>query len=221
MHRDTLLLRRKRVNSKFYKALLPLDSNMNDKIIIGVEHGGKEELGRVIDAIDGYSPKSIAMELPEDYETREMFGMGITFFGDIFSHLKGNGITVIPLESPEIYEDHWPIEYAKAVIEGHIEKRQIDSWLVDSSIPVTGFTAQEVAYTRGIFKNRCEKTLEILRDNSNLEQVTALWEESNKRREAHMLKRVQSQSPDVIVVGDGHAVPLKESLPEYQHATFY
>lgn len=195
---------------------------MENKVLIGVEHKSEEEIDRVNNEISLLSPSKVGIELPEDYQHREMYGIKTFFFSDIASHLRDAGVEVVPLENPDIWNRHHAIELAMAVIKSQVKREDVEMEL--ARIEMTGrkdlsYTAPETLYHLEYFGDKYRTALGMLDRTQSLEGMQELWRDSNKKREVYVLGKIKVCEPDAVVIGDGHARELKEHLPEYEYVT--
>jgi pheromone shutdown protein TraB len=166
------------------------------KKIIGVTHESNEELERVKNYLSKLSIKSVALEIPEDYSNRDP----IEYFDDLISFLDGTKI--IPLDKPELYEKHLIISLAKSIKESKTSYERM------------GKLMELFCRFHEIYPI-VTKFLE-----NSLQKLELLEREIIKEREKYMMKKIKEHEPDVVIVGNLHALNLKEVLPEYEYMSF-
>lgn len=195
---------------------------MKSKVIIGVEHRDEEELNRVMNEINRYSPSKVGIELPEDYLEREMYGIETFFFGNIASYLRASGVDVIPLENPRLWDYHQAIELAKVVREGRARRENVEKDTAEMKQSINNpYMAPEQIYILNHFIKRNETALEILDKNQTSEEFMKLWEDSIAKRDAYVSAKLQTTKVDMVIVGDGHARKLKDIFPEYEYVKLF
>jgi len=193
-----------------------------NKIILGVGHKDEQELHKVKSRIDIYCPSEAGIELPEDYLEKEDVSYTTFFFSDIASYLKDKGAKVIPLEDSAIIDYHYAIEVAKSVWEGKIPRKQVEAEEAEvRNTKITPYMSPEMVKDIEFLASRYKNILDILKSTQGLEDVMELWKGSNKKREAYVLEKIRRYMPDMVIIGDGHAKVLKESLPEYGYERSY
>lgn len=194
---------------------------MLPKILVGVAHRDDEELAELIGKLSSYSPSSVALEMPEDYLERESYGIETAFFKDIARHYAAAGVKVLGLEDPDAFDRGQAIEAAKAVFVGHLTREQLESELSDLMRNITPYIPPERFHVLRHFAERDRNALAILDEGATLEGVMERFYDSNRGREAHVLRRILAEQPDMVIIGDAHARELKDELPCYEYVTFY
>ncbi len=193
---------------------------MQQKLLVGVAHRDEKELADLLGKLSSHSPTSVALELPEDYLERERYGIETLFFKDIARLYAAAGVGVIGLEDPETFDRGQAIEVAKGVLLGRFTREQLESELSGLRGSITPYVPFEQVQVLKHFAERDRDALAILDEAPALEDVMGLFYDSNSRREAHVLRRILEEQPDIVVIGDAHARELKDRLPGYEYVTF-
>ncbi len=194
------------------------------KLIIGVRHVDEKELNEVNALLFQRRPLNVGLELPEDYLQREERGIGTSFFGDINSYLINVGISVLYLESSAAWDTHQTIDIARAVLECRVREGDLRKKLnkINEDLAKNSqYTAPELLHQLKFFRERYKKALDIVAGIYSMEEITELWNSSNAKREAHVFYRIFNDKPEIVVIGDGHARKLKDSLAEYDYIRLY
>ncbi len=194
---------------------------MLPKILVGVAHRDDEELAALLERLSSYAPSSVALEMPEDYLERESYGIETSFFKDIARLYAAAGAGVVGLEDPETFDHAQAIEMAKAILVGQLTREQLESELSDLMRNITPYIPPERFHVLRHFAARDRSALAILDEAPALEDVMDMFCDSNRRREAHVLRRILAEQPDIVIIGDAHARELKDGLPGYKYVTFY
>lgn len=194
---------------------------MLPKLLVGVAHRDDEELAALLERFSSYAPSSVALEMPEDYPERESYGIETAFFKDIARHYAAAGVKVLGLEDPDAFDRGQAIEAAKAVLAGQLTRGQLEYELSDLMRDITPYIPPERFHVLRHFAERDRNALAILDEEATLEGVMELFHDSNRRREAHVLRRILAEQPDIVIIGDAHARELKDELPGYEYVTFY
>lgn len=189
---------------------------MAEKILLGVYHD-QERLPRTLETIAKYNPSSIGLELPEDYELREKLTLSYPFFRDIISFVKPNDTKIIPLEDSDLSDYFGMVDLAKNIVEGAVDKEKVQKELNKLGKINFQYMAPEQSYWPLFLRNQARQALELVEDCSR-EEIISYWEQTNRDREAHMLKNIREHNPDMIIIGDRHAQQMTAVLLEYEYS---
>ena len=185
-----------------------------EKEILGVMHSrDPAEIDRVHTEITARKPRKFALELPEDYERRLTT---IGFFDELATRLKGEGVEVIPIEDPELWDMYKVIEMAKHVSDGQITKKDLTTGIEQAQSNISPYSPPEENHGMFLFIDRATKAVGIL-ESSTKDQVDAMWDDINEKREAHFTERINKTKPDVAVIGVFHAEKIAGKLKGYSH----
>lgn len=181
-----------------------------EKVLIGVAHASREELARLQQELDKRKPRSVGLELREDYETS--FSR-IGFFGDLYDYLKRSGVSTVLLESPQLWDEYKSAELIKMIHEGSVTLAQIESELGNIVHKLGNrYLAPELAIPLDNKKRRSERALAINREYPNQDALIAFWSELIARRSEYFVRRILETMPEIVIVGLGHAVQVEAQL---------
>jgi hypothetical protein len=185
------------------------------KILIAVQHRDAKEMRALIAELDRRKPRSVGLELREDYGT---CFTKVDYFGDIHNHLRAKGVDIVLLEKPELWEETHAVQISKAMREGHFRFEEIQAHLakVRSRLAEVGrYGAPEVCIPLRGQKRRLERFLEINAEYPTIEQLIARMKELASLRSDYDAGRVIETMPDIAVVGLSHAVEMIGRLKGY------
>jgi hypothetical protein len=207
------------------------------KILLGTSHR-PQDLGAAIGAIDQYNPRVLGLELPEDHLDALLAGMQVLFFHDLYEYNQRRAIRTprfcigIPhfrkfsfyskikpetvfLDDPSLLDFSRSIEIAKSVIKGQLKiddlKREVEYQKIDNLEQVS----PEEFFYRNKRSKRYEGALEILGQEKDMKGIYRLFYDNVELRNAHMVQQILKCSPDLVIVGVGHAISIRHSLPGY------
>lgn len=174
-----------------------------EKLLRGVNHD--TEGLEVLSEIMAQNPKRLGIELPRDYLEREASGQRVYLFSDFAQRLVEDGIPVIPLEDPALFNRHQAIDVARHIREGGDTEEHLKAVLEHKKAKITVYASPDKVAEYALKSRIYGDALEILAGAPTLKDVYHTWLESNAAREEFMVQRVFSENCDCVVVGDGHA----------------
>ncbi len=191
------------------------------KLLIGVFHAYKdkrtcnEEIKMILDLIQEHRPKTMAIELPYDYETREKHGLRVFFFGDLAAQAKVYGISVQPMEEPAEWDRRHALDVARNISSGRINVTEVKERVKELNRAADADGERTTA--NNLIRERYENGIRLLKGNgyASPARIERRIDESNRKREGHMLSMITSTNPDFVVVGASHAFKLNEQLRHY------
>ena len=193
---------------------------MDKRVLLGVAHREDEKgFTTVTNRVGLYLPKSVGLELPEDYLESEKYGFGSYFFGRIATYLRNSGVGVVPLEDSGLLHYHWAIQLAGDVTSRRLTKIGLESQLRAFEKRADNQLTQDEAYNLRLYTQRYRTALQILEHAQTSEQIAQERQAVIDRRENHVLGRIRVTSPDMVIIGNAHAKNLKPSLPEYEYVS--
>jgi len=197
---------------------------MTEKMLWGVAHAidRPEELKAVMRGILERTPSSVGLELPEDYFDRNPPEYSDPyFFGDIALFSRDNGIKVVPLEDPELWDTSIAITNAYTVVNGHLRRENLERAKEKMKHTVEMFPEKR-RMVKG-FKRQVTKTLQILGKSAypSIEALMAMKNDYDGKRNKYMTQSTLSKQPDIVIIGDAHAQAIKGALPGYVYADVY
>ncbi len=194
---------------------------MENKIIFGVAHdpNDQKEIKRAKRKIFRYKPSSLGLELPANYREWEEKGIRTFFFSDLASYAISHQIEVVALEDPALADYHLTLEVVKVVREGKVNEEDLHQELQELKSNFF-FSSPEISAGPRRFEKRYARAIEILKNNSSLDEVLKSWDESNKNREVYMLDRIRFTLPKMIILGGAHSERLVGKLEEYTYGGF-
>ncbi len=210
------LLDRASVEKQPLKSLRPL--------LAGVCHGPErenEEISWLLRLAEASGARTVGIELADDYKKMKALGMG-SFFYRIAELLEGNGLKPVALETRRHLDFHDATEFAKAFFEGSIPVGHIACGVAEgrrNGLPDMRpdiYTSPEMKRQISNFRI-LELALELIWRANGIEEVRMAWSESNRIRDGFMLERIRTLKPDMIVVGDGHAIKMAPVLSGYEY----
>jgi hypothetical protein len=180
-----------------------------------------EELSGVIEETLQRHPSKVGLELPEDYLLRqEKYGSKFDFFGDIAASLGKAGVSVVPLESPELWDRHRAIEIARSVREGKLTEDDLNESIRQLKREVNDeWATPEKVESSGFLLKRRQMAADILAEAPTLEKVKELWSQNNAERESYVAEKISASQPDIAIIGRAHVEQLKDKLSGYTHST--
>ena len=153
----------------------------SEKVLIGVAHANRVELTRLQHELNRRKPKSVGLELREDYDTAFT---KVGFFGDLYTYLRTIGIPVVLLENPDLWNEYKSVELIKMMHEGSITIAQIESELAAVAHRLKGhlYLPPEVGMPLENAKRRFERALAINTERPTQEALMRFWSEIISRR---------------------------------------
>jgi hypothetical protein len=193
------------------------------KHIIGVSHSSQAELDAVVIKISQDSPAILGLELPENYLEMRKRGFS-SYFHEMAKKLEAC-MKIIPLEDSVLFHVGEQIDRAKAVVaDKRYTRNEVESEYKDLVFELDSFdrkyASPEIISNLEYQIDFLGSVLNIIDTHPTHKAVMELWQGSNLKREEHMLKVIKEENPEIVVIGDGHARVLKNSLPEYQYLKF-
>lgn len=188
---------------------------MVKKVLIGVYHN-QENIERTIQAIHNYNPSSVGLEIPEDYEQKEICNIGFFFFDDIINALRKQSVKIIPLEDSRLRDYFNVVDLTKNIMEGNVNQNEVQEELSFLEKINYNYMPPEQSLLPLLLRSRYKQALKLM-NTYNLKEVISLWNDSNYQRELQMKKNIHGYNPDVNVIGEGHTRLLIKDLPEYEY----
>lgn len=184
------------------------------RIILGVSHL-PETIDDTIEKIKSYSPRSIGLELREDYKKMQREGFRTDFFSDIADFGERNSIKVIPLENPDFVEEMHALARTREVVFGRISKEHYENKILKIIGTIeSGYVAPENIFELKRFFGIYQNTLNLIERCGTPEKIDEAMKDLNRRRENYFVKKVESENPEMVIIGMGHLKAMQEKLPE-------
>ncbi len=191
------------------------------KSLIAVMHRDAKEMRDLIAELDRRKPRSVGLELREDYRTSFT---KVDYFGDIYHDLRAKGVDTVLLEKPELWEEFKAMGISRAMREGRLKLERVQAHLalVGSRLAQIGlYGAPEACVPLSGQKRSLERSLEMNTEYPTMEQLIARMKQLASLRSHYSAQRVSETEPDIAVVGLAHAVEMIETLKEhYELITF-
>ncbi len=195
------------------------------KQLWGIRHT-EDTLQKIIWRINQESLLNIGLEISKESLEEEAV---TNYFKEISRDLMNCGIKVIPLDPYEFEEESFAIYLAMDIIKGEgewgksgkesligvIDKMRFFIKMNDNYF-IPQEMIQEIAGYSYLLR-RYEQALNILEKNYSLETLTKMEKKINEKRDQHMLEIIIQEKPELVIVGQGHAVKLKEKLLDYEY----
>ncbi len=190
-----------------------------EPIILGVVHcpeHEERELQWVADRLANKKPGKVALELPSDFREREKDGVTTFFFGKLVQISEIFDAGVVPLDHPLLVERAQIVSKAMDIIEQGYTEEDIKRDVM--RIAQTSFYAPPENINDEMVRAKVlAHAYLLIRLGESAESLARTWSGLMSRRERTMLKRINKEKPDMVVVGDAHARSLKVQLEEYSY----
>ncbi len=182
------------------------------RFLFGVQHKDINEINIILYRLESIKPKHIGLELPIDYPERFKMGIKDNFFSKIYEQFNGK---VITLESPTLYNKQQELDLVKHIKDEKIRLESIieeyDSY---KNINLT-YKPPEVVRLYEFFLTRYKNVLNLMKLDQNI--IQQKWCQNNVERENFMIKQILKYKPKTIIIGNAHALALKDRLNRYQY----
>jgi hypothetical protein len=198
------------------------------KLLIGMKFNGAG-ISRVLRRLKGVSPTVAGVQVGENYEEREKYGIVPPNVIQVIHYLRKGGAEVVPLEDEELLQKNLSAMYARAAVSPNnsLTKEELEGKLSDCRTYISMYeerdeTLRSFMDPSAVYADRrnigiLESALAILEGEPDLTTVEGLWAKSNESLQAGMLERIEARKPDLVIVGFSHADRLTEHLPEYEY----
>lgn len=208
-----------------------------EKIILAVEHRDEAELLLVKDEVIAHKPRAVWLELPTDYTLLQKRGVGIFFFSPLATHLSERGISIVPLQEPSLQAHSSVLWLAYTILmceegkyssgmffgkaAGRDELRAEIGRLAMGTRERKPLLAPELALPYEYLVKKYRTVLDIVESTPSADDLRGTITDIVRKNDEHMLGRIVSERPSVIVVGTGHAEALAKKLPNYKFIRAY
>ncbi len=200
--------------SKIVAAIFPTSK---EGLWISVEHalddGGKKELQWVKNKISEEQrkgAKSIGLELRQDYEERIQMGIKVAFFGELYRFAKENGIKIVLLEDPILYEEQSALVTAVEFTRTNTSIKMVERLLQLKRQAQSGFIPPEKSLSIHLDIQLFTRVLELMKHYQTLESLQDLYNQLQTKREVHMRKIIDKEKPDIVVIGTMHTQNIRK-----------
>ena len=203
------------------KAASPIDRKLpkpkTEPIILGVLHSPEceeRELQWVADQMAKRKPGKSAIELPTDFREKE--GTTTFFFGKLVPVCEVFDSEVIPIDHPLLIERARIVSKAIDILEQGYTEEDITKDVM--RIAQTAFYGPPESSDSDMARARVlAHAYLLIRLGNGMESLMKTWAGLMRRREALMTKKIIKERPQMVIVGDAHAMALHGQLEDYSY----
>ena len=178
---------------------------LHKQLLIGVEHvRDKDLIEAVKQTILERKPSTVGLEVPESWLMRREANLSFGLFDAIEIALSQEKIKVIPLEKDDTYALAIVAFRAARILRG--DPFQEENLELSRKFHPAAFKFLFAEYQRA---------LKLSKRYKRVAELIPLIRRVNRRREREMLATIETEKPDIALLGNAHAEALQERLSSF------
>lgn len=178
---------------------------------VGYVEEGTHEVRALIKKLN---PKTVGVELPQDYLGRVQCGNSpdLYYLYPLASDLLNSGVTVIPLETPEMWE------HGESLLRAIDLTKSGGRYFADMAL---GVLKQQTRwgmlsdYDYRVQKNKIEAAFDIMNKYPTVQEQEALLASHAEGEESRFIAKTMGGKLEAVVVDNFHAQRLRRQLSGY------